>query len=459
MKTIILAVLALPTVLLPSFAQPDMLWSRTYGGLWEDYAYFVELPPNGGCVIGGHAQFPDAGGQDFWLLRTNDAGDTLWSRRFGSSSPEYCWAGARTSDGGWNFWLVKTSANGTSQWSRAYGGVGTDAAQAVCQTSDGGYLLAGRTESFGNGHSGAPDFWVVRTNANGDSLWSRAFGGTGWDEARSVVETDDGGCVVAGASGTAACLIKISAEGDSMWGKRLGRPLRCVRRTEDGGFVLAGNSLGDYWLAKTDTAGDTLWSRTFGGPEYDLAFTVEETADGGYVLAGMTQSFGYGQLNSGDFWLVRASPDGDSLWSCTFGGTEDDVATALQLLPDGGYLVAGYTNSYGAGGSDFWLVRTGPDPMSVGNHFVVRPSCFSLSSYPNPFNASTTILYDLRRAEFISLCVFDPLGRQVAVLKDGFAQAGNHRVLLDGSTLPSGVYFARLDAGGFAEAQKLVLLK
>ena len=108
---------------------------------------------------------------------------------------------------------------------------------------------------------------------------------------------------------------------------------------------------------------------------------------------------------------------------------------------------------------DFYLVKTGPDPASVEENFILHPSSFSLSSYPNPFNASTTIAYDLPRAGHISLRVFDLLGREVSVLNDGFIEAGTHRVTFDGSSLVSGIYFARLDAGAFSQTKKLVLMK
>ena len=121
--------------------------------------------------------------------------------------------------------------------------------------------------------------------------------------------------------------------------------------------------------------------------------------------------------------------------------------------------MAGYTYSFGAGDCDFYLVKTGPDPVSVGDHFILHPSSFILSAYPNPFNPSTTIAYDLPKAGHISLRVFDLLGREVAVLKDGFVEAGTYHLMFDGSGLASGIYFARLDAGKFSQTKKLMLLK
>jgi hypothetical protein len=485
MKTIacvFAAVLAGVTLGTLSFAQPpDSLWAHTYGGpLADDASSFVQTA-DGGYVLAGYTYSFGAGNEDFWLVKTNANGDSVWSRTFGGPGFEGANSLQQTTDGGfilagfsnsfgggYNLWLVKTDANGNSSWSRNFGGPGWDGANCVLQTAD-GYLLAGLTNSYGAGDF---DFWLLKTNTNGDSVWSRTFGGPLYEDIFSIQPTTGGGYILAGrtlsygAGNYDAYLVKTNSSGDSLWTRHFGGPgfetATAVQQTADGGYVFAGitSSYGagneDFWLFKTNSNGDSVWSRTFGGMSWDRAYSIQKTADGGYILAGRADSYGAGQ---GDVWLVKTNANGDSLWSRTFGGAAFDGAYFVRQTTDSGFVLAGFTESFGAGGRDFWLVKTRRDPVSAGDTFILHPSSFVLSVFPNPFNPATEIAFNIPKTGHISLRVFDLLGREAAVLKDGFAEAGSHRVTFNGSDLPTGIYFARLDAGGFSQTKKLMLLK
>ena len=201
---------------------------------------------------------------------------------------------------------------------------------------------------------------------------------------------------------------------------------------------------------------DSLWSRTFGGPGHDRAFCVQQTTDGGYILVGYTYSFGMG---SSDFWLVKTNASGDSLWSRTFGGLGRDEANSVQRVTDGGYILAGATFSFGAGDRDFWLVKTGredsAEPLSnpLPEQYVLYPN------WPNPFNPSTHIAYYLPKMSPVSLKVFNLLGQEVATLVDEMQSTGTHVISFDGSSWPSGIYLYRLQAGDFLQTEKMLLLK
>jgi hypothetical protein len=263
--------------------------------------------------------------------------DSLWSRTFGGSASDICYSVRQTSDGGYilggevgsfgagnyDFWLVKTNADGIGLWSRTFGGSNQEACRSVLQTPDGGFVLAGSTLSFGAGNR---DFWMVKTDANGDSLWSRTFGGSGNDRCFSIQQTSEGGYILAG-------------------------------YTES-----FGATAGDFYLVKTDASGGPLWTRTFGGSSGEWCYSVRQTPDGGYILAGLTYSFGAG---GGDFWLVKTDANGDSLWSRTFGGSDVDECYSLQQTSDGGYILAGVTLSFDVGNGDFWLVKTDADGDSL----------------------------------------------------------------------------------------------
>jgi hypothetical protein len=196
-------------------------------------------------------------------------------------------------------------------WTRTYGGSSYDEAQCVQQTADGGYIVAGSTWSSGLLQF---NFWLIKTDASGDSVWSRIFGGTSDEYCFSVQQTFDDGYVLAG------------------WTESFGAGSR------------------DFWLVKTNTNGDSLWSRTFGGASDDECTSVEQTSDGGYMLAGSTGSFGAGVY---DFWLVKTDGNGNLQWSRTFGGGSEDRCYSAQQTADGGCILAGYTRSFGAGQSDF----------------------------------------------------------------------------------------------------------
>ena len=207
-------------------------------------------------------------------------------------------------------------------WTQTYGGAGDDLAHSVIQTIDGGYAIVGRTESYG---AGLEDFWLIKTDSVGHMQWNFTYGGTESDEALSLVQTFDGGYAIAG-----------------------------ITRS-------VGTDSGESWLVKTDAGGDLEWSQTYGGKNGDRAYSMVQTADGGYALAGYTESFGAGLR---DFWLIRTDVSGNHVWNKTYGGVNDDVAYSVVQTTDERYVLAGYTDSFGAGSWDFWLIRTD----TLGNH-------------------------------------------------------------------------------------------
>jgi hypothetical protein len=228
--------------------------------------------------------------------------------------------------------------------------------------------MAGSTRSFG---AGAEDFWLVKTDEFGNVEWNRTYGGPNIDIAHSMVATSDGGYALAGYTASFGSgsldfwLVKTDGSGNVEWNQTYGETgsewARAVIKTADGGYAIAGetNSLGvghtDWWLVKTDASGSMQWSKTYGGTENDAVSSLAATPDGGYALAGYTDSFGAG---TNDFWLVKTDSSGDAEWSQTYGGTEWDLAYSMVVTSDGGYVLAGYTDSFDAGtGRDFWLVR------------------------------------------------------------------------------------------------------
>ena len=291
------------------------------------------------------------------VVQTNDGGYALaGGNGTGSGGTEIC-----------DFWLVKTDGNGKEEWNMTYGGTGYDYAYALVQTSDGGYALAGFTGSFGGGNY---DAWLVKTDANGNQQWNLTYGGTGWEEAHDMVQTSDGGYALVGYNSSEYesgdhdfWLVKTDANGTMQWSKTYGGTgwdqANALVQTGDGGYALAGRteSFGaggrDFWLVRTDAAGNEQWNMTYGGASNDDCLDLVRTSDGGFALTGWTYSFGAG---SSDFWLVKTYPNGVMQWNRTYGETGYDEGRGLAQTIDGGYALVGWTSSCGNG--DFWLVKT-----------------------------------------------------------------------------------------------------
>jgi hypothetical protein len=244
------------------------------------------------------------------------------------------------SDG--TFSLVGTLTQ-VAEWNRTFGGTGDDFAFAVQQTSDGGYVIAGETESYGAGDA---DFWLLKTDSNGCEQWNKTFGGINSDSAKSVHQTSDGCYIIAGTTysyGAGAgdfWLIKTGSNGNKQWDKIFGgtswEVAHSVQQTSDGGYILAGETAGDGWLVKTDPNGNMQWEKTFGGADWDIAHSVQQTSDGGYILAGSTKS--YDDDGAWDGWLVKTDPNGNQQWE----KTSDRPQTEVTSLPARRFLIFGW---------------------------------------------------------------------------------------------------------------------
>jgi hypothetical protein len=365
---------------------PDSLWSRTFGGPSTEMCHAIQATSDGGFVLVGSTESFSAVCADFWMVCTDSSGDSLWSRQYGGSYYEYCYSVAGTNDGGYilagsridqepiwptDIWVIRTDANGDSLWSRAISLGGCEECFCVRQVSDSGYIVAGQTCAEWPGYL---DFLLMKLDDGGEPLWNRSFGGSETEICYAAAETPDGGYILAGETASFGAgladfwLLKTDADGDSLWSRTYGGTLHdfcyCMAQTSDGGYILGGEtrSFGaggtDFWVVKTNADGDSLWSRAFGGNSYEYCRSIMQTPDGGYLLAGYTQSFGSGNH---DFWMVKIDANGDSLWSKTLGGVSVDVCKAALQTADGGYILAGGTYSFGPGLMDFWLVKVGPE--------------------------------------------------------------------------------------------------
>ena len=270
--------------------------------------------------------------------------------------------------GNTDIYLVKTDTGGICQWSETIGQSGIDRGYSVKETFDGGLIIAGYTNDYG---AFGYDFFLAKTDSTGLLLWTKTYGGSDWDFGYSVQQTSDSGFVICGESysysnGDADVLVvKTDLNGNLTWIKNVGGALAdagysiIIDRT--GNYVVAGktfsygNGNSDAYVISLNTFGDTLWTKTFGFSATESAFGIDTTSDGGFVICGVSNSFGSGNNNG---YFVKLNSFGNQQWYQTYGGSGNCTANKILQCPDGGYIVAGTDNSFGAGGYGFSILRT-----------------------------------------------------------------------------------------------------
>ena len=321
-------------------------------------------------------------------------------------------------------YLLKVDASGNLLWSKAYGGGGGDTGSAVRQTPDSGFIVTGTTGSFGTGYS---SIYAVRTDKHGDSLWATTYGGARADMGYTVENTNDGGFIFGGAT------------------------------------VAAGAGYYDAYLAKTDPNGLIEWENSFGGDKEDIACSVLEAASGDFMVAGKTDSYN----SYSKAYLFKVNPAGTLMWSRFYGGTKSDFGQSIIQDPSHDLYLLGYSFSYSSGGSDVYFLKVKGDQATDVNERLPEglPSGFELAqNYPNPFNSSTQIEYAIPTRSNVTLTIYNILGEVVNEFHAESLPAGAYRYEWDGTgdhgaPLASGIYLYRLQAGEFAMSKKMVLLK
>lgn len=374
-----------------TFAASPTTFATSLGGQGTDDVAALALTPEGGYLLAGVTHAPDAGAGDAWLAQLDGRGEVQWQQRYGGEGEDKANAVVSVPGGGFvvagysssfgagdaDLWVFAVDARGALLWQRSLGGAGTDWANALLRLPDGRLVVAGFTESFG---AGGREAWVLELDASGAVLWQKAYGGTDMDSANAVVATPTGLAVAGftksfGASvGQAdAWVLALTGEGAVVWQKTYGGPGfeygQGLAAAKEGGLLLAGwtsswlDTVSSLWALKLDESGAPVWQEVLDGDDTEEARAVVQTADGDWVLAGTTWSFGGGGK---DFWVVRLSPAGQLRWQRTYGAANWDWAHAVAETPDGKLAVAGYTSAFSQGGLDGWLLKLSGDGSLEG---------------------------------------------------------------------------------------------
>jgi len=337
-------------------ANGNVEWNKTYGGSKDDRGQSLAQTGDGGYVLTGYSMSDDGDGSvnkgfhDNWVLKVDALGTMVWEKSFGFSGHDHSYDIVAAKDGGYfftgflditsaradgntektssltrhgvgKFWGTKIDEQGTLQWRGYFGGTNNDRAHAVVESDEGGFVMAGFSESNDfdiSDTQGSYDFWMVNLDANGNMLWERSFGGSGIEIAHDIAKTSDGGYVIAGNT--------FSTDGDISQAK--------------------GES--DFWLVKVTDAGSMVWERSYGGSGFDAAQAVIASKDGGYFVVGNSKStdtdasINYGE---NDLWMIKTDADGNLVWQKSFGGSGLDFAFDIVENEDLSVLVVGETSS------------------------------------------------------------------------------------------------------------------
>jgi len=351
-------------------------WIKIYGKSFEDWGRSVQQTFDNGYIVVGRTSSHGAGYFDVYLIKTNCYGDTLWSKTYGGILDDVGYSVKQTYDSGYiltgwtesygagcsDVYLIRTDKYGDTLWTRTYGGSNYDKGTSIQITADSGFIISGWSESFGNGKE---DFYLIRTDSNGDTLWSRTYGGRDNDWSMSVELTNNNEFIVVGATESFGSgdydifLIRLNNSGDTLWSRTYGGRGRdwgmSLNKTNDTGYIITGgtSSYGDgeynIYLIKINSYGDTIWTSAFGGNDISAGYSVQQTNDNGYIITG---------CSSCDACLIKTDNAGDVIWKEIFGGSGNDIGSSVCQTRDGGYIFVGKIYSFGLGSHDVYLIKT-----------------------------------------------------------------------------------------------------
>jgi len=430
-------------------SEAQIVFSKEYGGVYNEDGRWMEQMPDSGFIMVGRSDTYSNGQSDAWVVRTDAYGNIMWTKSYGGADFDFGNMIRITSDGGFiiagftntygaggnDGWLIKTDVLGNIQWQKTFGNSDLQEFEAVIQTSDGGYAALGINYGAGTAYY---DFYLVKVDSLGNTEFTKNIGGGGFEIGNSIQQTPDGGFILAGQSYSYAgedgdfYMVKTDDLGNVQWFKNYANPgiQEChhVQNVPGGGFILVGdadqlpNGLGDtdIWLIKTDDTGNILWDRAIGGSKKDGGKTVENTIDGGFIIAGITRSFG---LINPNYYLVKTDYDGMIEWqNSSYGTSHHDHAYRGIETSDGGFAEVGYFRN-SSNTSNYALVKLAPtggvtkdvaiDDFSVPGATICRslnvPVSLNITNYGNTNEVNLALTVVVKNGSTVIKTIQDTL--------------------------------------------------
>ncbi len=395
---------------LPLYSQ-DISWQKSIGGKQGEYLFDALPTPDNGSILAGSSvsvksgdlQHTTQGSLDYFLWKLNEQGHQEWQKSLGGNQADYLYSIGLTQDGGYilggssfsgisgdktdscrglnDYWIVKLDARGEIQWQKTLGGAGSDQLLSIRQTSDLGYILGGSSDSPASSEKkepsrGSMDFWIIKLDSKGTILWQKTLGGENYELLKSIREIP-GGYIAAGYSNSPAgfdksensygendyWLVRLDNQGTVVWEKSYGGKgndeLADMIVTRDGGFLLAGSSdsppegtksasLGegsDIWLIKTDPSGNPVWQQSVDMGAVDIPSKIMETEPGDFLIACSSLSVDTNGIMQSDYMTVKISASGEILWKKNIGGDRTDLLSCAAETRNGSLLLEGTSNS------------------------------------------------------------------------------------------------------------------
>ena len=350
------------------------------GGTGDDIGSSIIQTNDGGYAIVGYTDSYGAGNYDVYVIKLNSKDSIQWTKTIGGTNDDEGSSIFQTSDDGYiitgytlsyvtfsgdyEIYIIKLDFAGNLLWTKTIStGTGyQNLGYSIIETKDGGYSLTGSSEAGAWG----PSMYTIRLDATGNIKWARSAGGTStWDQGNSIIQNNKGGYVIAGTLSNQVGVIELDSMGNNIWGKviadRSFSTGNSIKQTKDKGYIIAGSTYysdttsfpNDIYVIKLDSAGNVKWMKTVGGDSNDVGNSIIQTLDGGYAIAGFTNSYGAGGY---DVYVLKLDSVGNIIWTKTVGGKGNDYGNSIIQTNDGGYAIAGYTDSYGAGGYDVYVI-------------------------------------------------------------------------------------------------------
>ena len=466
-------------VVLSSYVlEAQITFDRTYGGDNLEIGYAGQQTTDGGYIFVGQSRSYGPGDSDVYLVKTDQYGDTLWTKVYGGDGDDIGYDVEQTPDGGYivvgetssnsvgyeDYYVLKTDANGNAEWDTTMGTWAGERFLAVTVTADGHFVATGTHES-------TRAYGLIKFDAHGNIVWETYNSYHGINETYDIEQTSDGGYILTGTwdspwGTNKILLLKTNDEGGQEWmaDASLGQGLgEAVKQTSDGGYIVCG-SHGNYEAraVKTNAVGDTMWIFRYPSTGYNATFTdVVQTPDKGYVMI-----CGGACLHA----LIKIDANGNLQWEQSYPPTNPAGIYSLTMTSDGGFFIVGSTAFHS--GADIRVIKTDSESNITGVESVhqIPPRKFLLKqNYPNPFNPTTSIQYSILsdlNPPHVALKIYNILGQEVRTLIDEVQEPGMYSVVWDGrngegNEVPSGVYLYTLsvNSGQWSESRRMVLLR